>query len=77
MDGEREYSAEALRTDQMLVLMMVVRFMRANEESQRKSERVSRAYEDKRKRASDGSNGKPFTRMLPAWLQWQHLREGG
>jgi hypothetical protein len=74
MDGEREYSAEALRTDQMLVLMMVVRFMRANEESQRKSERVSRAYEDKRKRASDGSNGKPFTRMLPAWLQWHEQK---
>jgi DNA invertase Pin-like site-specific DNA recombinase len=65
-DNEREYSADALDKDGMNFLMMVVRFMRANEESQRKSERLADAWKKKRDKAN---NNVPMTSMAPAWLK--------
>jgi DNA invertase Pin-like site-specific DNA recombinase len=70
-DGGRAYSEETLDNDPIALVMMIMRFMRANEESALKSERVAKAYSAKRERARNGnSNGKPFTRMLPAWIAW-------
>ncbi len=52
----------------MFALMVAIR---ANEESELKSDRVGKAYANKRKRAAEGTeNGKPFTTMLPAWLRF-------
>lgn len=45
--------------------------IRANEENETKSDRVGKEYARKRQRAAGGTeNGKPFTRMLPAWLRF-------
>ena len=70
-DGGREYSAETLDKDGMLFMMMVVRFIRANEESTLKGVRVAKAYANKRKDfASTEKLQKPYTRRLPAWIRW-------
>lgn len=69
-DGGKVYNTETLDGDPMAFLIMGIRFMRAHEESARKSGLVSAAYEQKRKDAANTSVRKPFTRMLPAWLRW-------
>src|SRR5262245_41339767 len=70
-DGGRLYSAETLDSDGMAFIMMAMRFLRAHEESAMKSRRLLAAYEAKRANAKNkGGGGKPFTRMLPAWIRW-------
>lgn len=70
-DGGREYSGETLNQDSSLLLMMVVRFMRANEESALKSSRVAAARKRAREAfASDQPLTKAYTKQLPAWLRW-------
>jgi DNA invertase Pin-like site-specific DNA recombinase len=72
-DGGREYSAETLDKDGMLFMMMVVRFIRANEESTLKGVRVAKAYANKRKTfASTEKLERPYTRRLPAWIRWSN-----
>ena len=45
--------------------------MRANMESRLKGDRVGKTYETKRREATERlKQGRPFTRMLPAWLRW-------
>jgi hypothetical protein len=70
-DGGREYSTATLDSDGMLFMMMVLRFIRSNEESTLKGARVASAYAQKRKTfASDKALDKPYTRRLPAWIRW-------
>jgi DNA invertase Pin-like site-specific DNA recombinase len=70
-DGGREYSAEALDKDPMLFMMMVVRFIRANEESTLKGARVAAKYAEKRRTfATEAKLSKPYTLRLPAWIRW-------
>ncbi|WP_426612433.1 recombinase family protein [Bradyrhizobium sp. McL0616] len=70
-DGGREYSAETLDRDPMLFLMMVVRFIRSNEESVTKSARVASAHAQRRQKfASQEKLTKPYTLKLPAWIRW-------
>jgi DNA invertase Pin-like site-specific DNA recombinase len=68
-DGGRRYSSEILDADPFAFLMLVLKFIRANEESVIKQQRVSDAFERKRRQAREGE---PvcFTRQLPAWLSW-------
>jgi DNA invertase Pin-like site-specific DNA recombinase len=70
-DNGKCYNTETLDTDHgFSFMMMALRFMRAHEESAIKSTRLSAAYTRKRQQAAARTeNGKPFTRMLPAWLQ--------
>lgn len=76
-DGGREYSTEALDRDHMLFIMMVLRFVRANEESALKGTRVAEAYEAKRRAlAGDQPLDKPYTRRLPAWIRWNDESKG-
>ena len=70
-DGGRRYSVETLDSDPMSFLLMAIRFMRAHEESALKSRRLLAVYEHKRAKAKGRDAGEPFTRMLPAWLNWQ------
>jgi DNA invertase Pin-like site-specific DNA recombinase len=65
-DSGRVYSREILSSDPMAFLMMIVRFMRANEESQRKSERIADTWKKKRVGAN---NNVPMTSNAPAWLK--------
>ena len=70
-DGGREYSAETLDKDPMLFMMMVVRFIRANEESATKGVRVAKAHAARRQKfASREKLTKPYTLRLPAWIRW-------
>jgi DNA invertase Pin-like site-specific DNA recombinase len=73
-DGEREYSAAALDKDPLLMVMMVLRFTRAHEESALKSVRVAAARERGRQKfASNEPLTKPLTRQLPGWLRWNDI----
>jgi DNA invertase Pin-like site-specific DNA recombinase len=70
-DGGREYNAETLDKDPMLFLMMVVRFIRSNEESTTKGIRVAKAHAARRQKfASQETLTKPYTLRLPAWIRW-------
>jgi DNA invertase Pin-like site-specific DNA recombinase len=71
-DNAREYNLENLRSDNgMSLLMMVLRFSRANEESALKGSRVAAAFRNKRKSfAGDQALDQPYTRRLPAWMRW-------
>ncbi len=67
-DGGKVYNVENLETDPFLFVMMVLRFIRANEESTLKSRRVRDANDQKRREAA--SNLTPFTSRRPGWLAW-------
>ena len=70
-DGGREYSTETLDQDSLTLIMMVLRFMRANEESALKSARVAAARERQRQKfASEEPLTQAYTRQLPGWLYW-------
>lgn len=70
-DGGREYSAETLDRDQFLFVMMVLKFIRANEESVTKGVRVAKAHAARRQKfAGQEKLTKPYTRRLPAWIRW-------
>ncbi|WP_082460428.1 recombinase family protein [Pseudomonas mediterranea] len=63
-DG-REYTVETLNDDPTSLLIAIVLFMRANEESATKSRRLTSAWEGKRARISD----KALTSRTPAWIR--------
>jgi DNA invertase Pin-like site-specific DNA recombinase len=70
-DGGREYSAETLDKDPFLFVMMVMKFIRANEESATKGVRVAKAHAARRQRfAGQDKLTKPYTLRLPAWIRW-------
>jgi DNA invertase Pin-like site-specific DNA recombinase len=62
-DG-REYTLESLDRDPLNLLMAILTFIRANEESTIKSQRVAAAWEEKRKRASTAL----ITSRCPGWM---------
>lgn len=63
-DG-RAYSSTSLEKDPLDLLVSIMTFMRANEESATKSRRLKQAWEAKRSSAST----KPLTGRVPAWLR--------
>jgi DNA invertase Pin-like site-specific DNA recombinase len=70
-DGGREYNTEALDSDSTLLLTMIIRFIRANEESALKSSRVAAGHHRARELfASSQQLTKAYTRQLPGWLRW-------
>ncbi|MCK1508461.1 MULTISPECIES: recombinase family protein [unclassified Bradyrhizobium] len=70
-DGGREYSAETLEKDPFLFMMMVLKFIRANEESATKSVRVAKAHAARREKfGGQDKLTKPYTLKLPAWIRW-------
>jgi DNA invertase Pin-like site-specific DNA recombinase len=69
-DGS-QYSAQALDEDSLLLIGMVFRFIRANEESELKASRVAAARLRAREQfASDQPLTKAYTKQLPGWLCW-------
>jgi DNA invertase Pin-like site-specific DNA recombinase len=64
VDG-RAYTQTALDSDPMALLMSLLTFMRANEESETKSHRLKAAWEAKRSRVGD----RPLTSRCPSWLR--------
>jgi DNA invertase Pin-like site-specific DNA recombinase len=69
-DG-REYTSDSLNRDPMDLLVSILTFMRANEESETKAKRLAQAWEGKR--LAIGS--RPLTAIMPAWLMLN--REAG
>ncbi|RQT46842.1 recombinase family protein [Burkholderia cepacia] len=63
-DG-RAYTAENLDDDPVSLLVAIVYFMRANEESATKSRRLKSAWESKR----NALDTKPLTAVVPAWIR--------
>ncbi|MFZ5685524.1 MAG: recombinase family protein [Pseudomonadota bacterium] len=64
MDG-RTYSAETLDSDPFSLMLALLTFIRANEESATKARRLSASWENKRARAAE----RPVTSVAPAWLR--------
>jgi hypothetical protein len=61
----------------LALLVAVVGFMRANEESATKAMRVRAAYDAKRAQLTAESRpSKPFSRRLPGWLSWDDAQGG-
>jgi DNA invertase Pin-like site-specific DNA recombinase len=70
-DNAREYNTETLRADPSALLIMVLMFSRANNESVMKASRVGDAWARKRQKLASGEPlDKPHTRRLPAWVRW-------
>jgi DNA invertase Pin-like site-specific DNA recombinase len=67
---QRTYSAESVTANPMDLVFSILTMVRGHEESATKSRRMLAAYERKRLDAANGTERKPFTRMLPAWLRW-------
>lgn len=63
-DG-RSYDSETLDKDQMALLIALLIFIRANEESETKSRRLKAAWSNKRANAAQ----KPLTSRVPPWLR--------
>ena len=61
----REYTGESLDNDPTALLMSILIFMRANEESETKARRGRAAWTAKRRKAKE----KPLTARAPAWLR--------
>ncbi len=68
---EAIYNKETIDNKTEKIITAIVVLMRAHEESATKSERVSRAWDQKRKKASEEL--KPLTKRCPAWLE---LKDG-
>jgi DNA invertase Pin-like site-specific DNA recombinase len=66
----KEYSREGINSTPTDLILAIVLMMRGHEESATKSRRLADAYDRKRKRAAEGDTTQPFTRMLPAWIEW-------
>jgi DNA invertase Pin-like site-specific DNA recombinase len=62
-DG-REYTESSLNDDPTSLIMSILIFMRANEESATKARRVKAAWQNKRNNAKN----KPLTEWCPSWL---------
>lgn len=70
-DG-REYTVGSLDNDPMDLMVSILTFMRANEESATKSKRLKAVWEQKR---LEVLQGKPITERIPAWLQVSEDRQ--
>jgi len=63
IDG-REYSKESMERDPIELIMSILQFMRANEESATKARRLKEAWAAKR----DRLDKQPLTSRVPAWI---------
>ena len=66
----REYSAETLRQNPTELIVSILVMMRAHEESQSKSRRLTEVWKAKRNRAANAK----LTKRCPAWLQLNEER---
>jgi DNA invertase Pin-like site-specific DNA recombinase len=65
------YSRERLKREPEAMFYVVLEQIRANRESTRKSQLIGDAKARKKKRlAEHGLEGKPYTKVTPAWLRW-------
>jgi DNA invertase Pin-like site-specific DNA recombinase len=72
LSDNRAYNKESLDNDPMALMMSLMIFIRANEESAMKSRRLKAAWEAKRSKVSD----KPLTAVAPSWLTLDRSANG-
>lgn len=70
VDG-RKYDKESLDSDPVSLLLSILTFMRAHEESAMKASRLKAVWSEKRKQAV--STNKPMTSSCPAWIDLDKL----
>ena len=71
LTNREQYSRERLKQEQHAIYFIISELIRANQESFRKGQLVGDAKERKRTRlATEGLNGKPYTRRTPGWIIW-------
>jgi len=68
LTDRRVYDAHSLNTDPTSLIMSILVFMRAHEESAIKSVRLKEVYNHKRQKAR--KDNELFTRRLPAWVRY-------
>jgi DNA invertase Pin-like site-specific DNA recombinase len=64
LNDARTYTREVLDTDPFAFIYVVLGFMRANAESERKSQLLRDTWQAKRRKAAE----RPMTKVAPAWL---------
>lgn len=64
LNDEKQYSVDNLNNNHLDLIMAILHFTRANEESATKGRRLKAAWEGKRETASE----KPLTANTPAWI---------
>lgn len=65
------YSRQRLNEEPYAMLMIVLEQIRANQENVRKSQLIGDAKARKKQQLIEhGVQGKPYTRMTPAWITW-------
>jgi DNA invertase Pin-like site-specific DNA recombinase len=64
LTDNREYTRDALDNDPMSLILSLLTFIRANEESATKARRVRAAWDTKRSKVTE----KPLTAKVPGWL---------
>jgi DNA invertase Pin-like site-specific DNA recombinase len=69
LTDNKVYSKDNVNANPIDLIVAILTMIRAHEESAMKGVRVRKAYDNKRKVAREQPDGKPFTRMLPAWLR--------
>lgn len=72
LNDNREYTVGSLDNDPMDLMVSILTFMRANEESVTKSKRLKAVWEQKRLEMLEG---KPITERIPAWLEVSEDRQ--
>lgn len=69
LNDNKSYDASSLDTDPMALMMALLIFMRANEESETKSRRVREARHNARELAR--TTGRPISSSCPGWLRFK------
>lgn len=72
LNDNRAYNNASLRQNPMDLMLAVMSFARANEESEVKAKRLREAWQTKRLNAA---SGQPMTSLCPAWLRLRDDRE--
>lgn len=72
LNDEKVYTAENLDSDPVGLILAIMLFMRANEESATKARRLKAAWDGKRLAAST----KPLTAKVPAWIELEKTATG-
>jgi DNA invertase Pin-like site-specific DNA recombinase len=72
LTDEARYNKESIEREPMQLLVAVLTFARANEESAMKGRRVRAAWDRKKQEAAQ----KPLTKVCPAWLRMKEDRSG-
>lgn len=73
LNDEKAYTTESLEKDPIDLLVAIMLFMRANEESATKARRLSASWEGKRLTAGT----KPLTSCVPAWIRLDKTTDRG